>query len=613
MYLVQSHVRLLRRLTFLLLPYTLLRIGFYFYHLSIYKNFTQDDVFESFVLGIRFDVAAILLLNIFSIVLSLVPSKNSKFILFDRLVFIGINSVGIIAALDDYELFLFMGKRLGFDLFMITDDIWDQLPQLLFNFWYFPFIGLIFALSYYYFDKVFFNLDEKKNPNILSQVISGFCLLAASFIGIRGGLQHKSINVQSAFTQGKNELGHLVLNTPYHFLRTLKNKTTTKLSYFANDEDAINVIMKSRDLRTFKGAKNKKNVVLIILESVSLEYMEKGYTPFLDGLKAQSVFFPFHLANGRRSIEALPSLLCGLPSLLDEPVSKSIFQGNKFSCMPNVLKAHNYTNYFFHGGAKGTMGFESYTLSSGFDRYFSKDDYPDKNDFDGTWGIYDGPYLEYVAEELHKMAKPFLAGIFTLSSHQPYSVPLSLKGRFPKGNLEIHESIGYADYALKNFFEKIKNRPWFSDTVFFITADHTSKLESHKFQNTIGRYRVPFIIYAPGDELDYNGQKVTQHSDIPRAILNYLGLSGDELPATSARIDNNDVGYALNYVDGQEFHLVSQKEIVTLSKNNIQRRYNYDWEAGSMTLLGDSQDPLLKAYLQYFINGLINNNLSIYR
>jgi len=610
MYLVDSHFRLLKRFLFLLVPYTLLRIGFYFYHLDIYKHFTQDDIFTSFILGLRFDVAAILLLNIPIILLSLIPSKNSKLISFERFLFVAINTAGIVAALDDYELFLFMGKRLSFDLFMITDDIWDQLPQLLLNFWYFPLAGLCFGVGYFLFDKKFFRLAGTKT-NVGSQIVFTFLLLALSFVGIRGGLQHKSINVQSAFTQGKNELGHLVLNTPYHFLRTLKNKSQTKLTYFAKDEQAIDIIMNRRDLRFQAEGENKKNIVIIVLESVSLEYMEKGYTPFLDELKKQSAFFPHHLANGRRSIEALPSLLCGLPSLLDEPISKSIFQGNKFTCMPKILKAHNYTNYFFHGGSRGTMGFESYTLSNGFDRYFSREDYPKNTDFDGTWGIYDGPYLEYVADELNKIPRPFMAGIFTLSSHQPYSVPTSMKGKFPKGSLEIHESIGYADHALKTFFEKIKNEPWFSQTIFVITADHTSKLESHKFQNLIGRYRVPLIIYAPGSQLEFNTQKVTQHSDIPKMVLNLVGLSGQELPFTSVGLKNDDKGYAFNYVDGQHYLIVSQKELITLDKDRNQKLYNYDWETGIMTSAGKSQDPLLKAYLQYFINGLINNNLSI--
>lgn len=609
MFLVDQHTRILKRLLFLLIPYSLVRVGFYFYHLNTYKKFIPDDIFESFLLGIRFDIAAICLLNLPIILLSLIPSKNKKLIFSERLLFITINSAGILASVDDYELFSFMGKRLSFDLFFITDDILEQLPQLTLHYWYFPLGSLLFAIIYYLFDKKYFKLKYRVS-SLIGTIVSGFFLIGICFIGIRGGLQHKSINVQSAFTQGHNELGHLVLNTPYHFLRTLKNKSIEKVKYFKNDEEALNIIMNARDLRPRKKSEQKKNIVLIIMESFSSEYLEAGYMPFIDELKKESIFFPYHLANGRRSIDALPALLCGLPSLLDEPISKSIFSGNKFSCMPKILKDQGYTNYFYHGGSKGTMGFEAYTLSTGFDKYFSRNDYP-HGDFDGTWGVYDGPYLNYFAEQLGKAPEPFLASVFTLSSHQPYSVPAEMKGKFPTGTLEIHESIGYADNALKFFFEKVKKEPWFTNTIFFITADHTSKLESKKYNNTIGRFRVPLLIYGAAE--DWDTEKVTQHSDIPRTVLELLGFSGDLLPATAVSLLASDKGFGLDYADGREYLLIGLNEVLGLNKNNSQMKYSYDWESGKLTLLGESQDPLLKAYLQYFFNGLINNNLSIYR
>ena len=612
MYLLASHSRLIKRFLFLLIPYTFLRLGFYLYHLDIYKHFSQLEILTGFFYGLRFDLAAILLLNIPVVLLSLIPSQNNHFLFFERFLFVLLNTVGLLLSLVDYELFLFVGKRFSFDLFMITDDIWDQLPQLILNFWYFPFLGAMFGIIFFRLDKRFFQSKEV----ILSlpfKFFSILLLLALYFVGIRGGLQHKSINVQSAFLQGKNELGHLVLNSPYHFLRTLKNKSQLKLKFFANDNEALRTILLRQKLLPHPWRANNKNIIIIVLESFSLEYMEKGYTPFLSQLKNKSRFFSRHLANGRRSIEALPSLLCGLPSLLDEPLSKSIFQSNKFSCMPKILKGSGYTNYFFHGGSKGTMGFESYTLSNGFDRYFSRDDYDNSSDYDGTWGIYDAPYLRFAADQISKMPQPFMAGIFTLSSHQPYSVPASQKGQFPKGSLEIHESIGYADNALKLFFEKIKNESWFKKTVFFITSDHTSKLESLKFQNIIGRYRVPFLIYSPGENSEGEQIKVTQHSDIPKMVLNSVGVAGNELPATSLGYLDSETGFALNYADGRDYFLVSENEVTTLTKDNAQKKYSYDWSTGDLKLIGESHDPLLKSYLQYFVNGLINNNLSINR
>ena len=612
MYLLASHSRLIKRFVFLLIPYTLLRVGFYLYHLDIYKNFSQLEILTGFLYGLRFDLAAILLLNIPVILLALIPSKNTRLLFLERFLFVFLNSVAFVLSLVDYELFLFVGKRFSFDLFKITDDIWDQLPQLILNFWYFPVLGAVFGIIFFLLDKRFFTSKEVTLPLSL-RLFSVVVLLTLSFVGIRGGLQHKSINVQSAFLQGKNELGHLVLNSPYHFLRTLKNKSQVKLKYFANDDEAIRTILQRQELFPHPWRANNKNIIIIVLESFSLEYMEKGYTPFLAQLKSNSHFFSHHLANGRRSIEALPSLLCGLPSLLDEPLSKSIFQSNKFSCMPKILKGSGYTNYFFHGGSRGTMGFESYTLSNGFDRYFSRDDYDNSSDYDGTWGIYDAPYLRFAADQISKMPQPFMAGIFTLSSHQPYSVPVSQKGKFPKGSLEIHESIGYADNALKLFFEKIKNEAWFKNTVFFITSDHTSKLETVKFQNMIGRYRVPFLIYSPGESSVGVADKVTQHSDIPRMVLNSVGIAGNELPATSLGYLDSNAGFAINYADGRDYFLVSENEVTTLTKDNAQNKYSYDWNTGALKLIGQSQDPLLKSYLQYFVNGLINNNLSINR
>ncbi len=603
-------LRLVKRFLFLFFSYTVLRIGYYFYHFSVYKSFSFLDIAESFILGSRFDLAAIFFLNVPLILVNLFPLRRKLLIEFERVCFVSLNTLGFLVSVVDYELFQFMGKRMSLELFLISDDIKDQLPQLAIYYWYFPLLTILFGYLFYLFDLKLFKLSFKK-VSFQNQFTFTILFLGLSFIAIRGGLQHKSINVQSAFSQGQNELGHLVLNTPYHFLRTYKSQSYKKLTYFKNDSDALEVILKTQVLTTDKKLVQKKNIVLIILESFSLEYFEQGYMPFLQELKKRSISFPYHLANGRRSIEVLPSLLCGLPSLLKEPLSKSIYQSNKLSCLPNILKANGYTNYFFHGGAKGTMGFESFTLANGFDRYFSREDYPG-DDYDGTWGVFDGPFFNFSTQEIDKMKVPFMAGIFTLSSHQPYAVPQAFAGKFPKGTLEIHESIGYTDFSLKEFFSSIEKKPWFKDTIFIITADHTSKLETKKFQNIIGHYRVPLLIFNPTNSSSSIVEKVSQHSDIPKTVLGMLGIEGD-LPLTSKDIIKNEEGHALNFVNGSDFVLVKKDDFL-LQKNDQQTlRYSYDWNTGEALLMGESKDQLLKAYLQYFFNSLINNKFPTYR
>lgn len=593
--------RLIKRFLFLLIPYSLLRIGFYFYHLSLYRQFNQTEIFQSFLLGVRFDVAAIFILNFPFVLISFFSFKDRWPINLERFFFVVINGLAFLAAIDDFELFLFMGKRLSLDLFVISDDILQQLPQILINYWYLPLSSVFLIVGFYFTDKKYFEVHGNK-VNLKSTMV-GVTLLILSFVGIRGGLQHKSINIQSAFVQGKNELGHLVLNTPYHFLRTLKNETKRKLNYFKTDDEAKAVILNHRDLRGGVVGTKNANVVLIILESFATEYLENGYTPFLNELKERGVYFDRHLANGRRSIESLPSLLCGLPSLLSEPISKSIYSGNRFSCFPDTLKKNGYTNYFFHAGSRGTMGFESYALASGFHQYFSREDYGDK-DFDGTWGVYDFPYFQYVAKKMNDMKSPFLVSLFSLSSHQPYSIPEEYKGKFPKGTLEIHESIGYTDHALRMFFKTIEKESWFKNTYFIITADHTQKLESRKFSNLVGRYRVPLIILGPGLQKRVNS-KVTHHSDIPRTVLDLTEIDG-EMAVTSISAFVNDRGAAINFADGSTYFLATEDKVFTLDSES-----QYDWDTGVLTPVSQNKVPLLKAYLQYFQNGLISNNLSL--
>jgi uncharacterized sulfatase len=593
-----NQVRLIKRMFFLLIIYSLVRIGFYQYHINIYHHFSWDEILKSLILGIRFDIAGIILVNIPVVFFSFINLySKGLFEKIERILFVVLNTVALLMSLDDYELFLFMGKRLSYDLFFITEDIFQQLPQLLLNYWFMPLISILFGISFYYGDKRFFHLKKDDRKSFLGMFIFLGCL----FVGIRGGVQSKSINVQSAFVQGKNELGHLVLNSPYHFLRTLKNGPRKKITYFETDEEAKSQILKERQLISdYKGQKSA-NLVLIILESFSMEYVEKGYTPFLSELKSKGLFFERHLANGRRSIEALPSLLCGLPSLIEEPISKSVYAGNKFQCFSQILKAKGYRNYFFHGGNRGTMGFESYTLSNGFHKYFARDDYGEE-DYDGTWGVYDLPYLEYVVKSISKIEGPFVSGIFTLSSHQPYSIPQNFKGKFPKGTLDIHESIGYVDFSLRNFFQKAQKEKWFKDTYFVITSDHTQKLESPKFSNLVGRYRVPLILLGPGIKAGVVS-KVTQHSDIPSTVLDLLEVDG-ELPLTGVSVLSRDNGLALNFADGNTYFIATGNKVLTLNSEKI-----YDWDKGAFINETTSSSLLLKAYLQYFNNGLIKNNL----
>jgi uncharacterized sulfatase len=241
-----------------------------------------------------------------------------------------------------------------------------------------------------------------------------------------------------------------------------------------------------------------QNIMIIIVESLSAEYMGiynqyTGYTPFLDSLSKAGVCMRNHFANGRESIDAVPAVVASMPKLMDEPYITSKYQANNIAGLASILK-FLATLLPFSWCKKWFDGFRRFSQIAGFQNYYGLNEYPNKKDFDGNWGIFDEPFLQFCAKNTEQQ-QPFVNTIFTLSSHSPYTIPAKYLGRFRKGPLEIHESIGYADYALRQFFENSKHTPWFKNTLFIITGDHTQQNSEPKYNNEMGAYRVPLILF----------------------------------------------------------------------------------------------------------------------
>lgn len=146
------------------------------------------------------------------------------------------------------------------------------------------------------------------------------------------------------------------------------------------------------------------------------------------------------------------------------------------------------------------MNFDGFTNHVGFEKYYGKNEYNNNKDYDGNWGIFDEPFLQYLGKQLTKTQQPFLASVFTLSSHHPYTIPAQHMNRFPKGTMIVHETVGYTDYAVRRFFEYAKQQPWFENTLFVITADHSALTETKEFKTALGLYRIPVIFYSPKNE-----------------------------------------------------------------------------------------------------------------
>jgi phosphoglycerol transferase MdoB-like AlkP superfamily enzyme len=450
-------------------------------------------------------------------------------------------------------------------------------------------------------------------------VFAGFTVL-----GIRSGFDVRPLSPGHAFIGRSYNEGNLVLNSSFTLLRSLGRTIIEPYNFFNKTDDYI-PFLEDLTLSAIPRKNNNKNIVLIIMESFNLSYMSfpnsyKGYTPFLDELATKSVFFINHYSNAMNSIGASLPLLCGFPSIMPgPPFVSSVFRSNKMQGIGNVLKKNNYETSFFHGGRNGTMAFDIAAGLAGIDNYYGLDEYPTKEHYDGSWGIFDVPFFKFFIEKLSTQKEPFFSTIFSLSSHHPYKIPRKFNGKFPKGSLDIHESIGYADYALRKFFEEASKKSWYNNTLFVITADHTSSTESVAYADILGKFRVPLILFEPSGALKAKVvSHATQHVDVPMTVYSYLGIKPDEVLLFGQDILRDDFqGRALNLLQDEIFLLVHDKQYMTFNpKLNIYNIYDYVSLEPKKTKLIKNNSELQKsmlieieAFMQYYTNGLINNNI----
>ncbi|HON19348.1 MAG TPA: sulfatase-like hydrolase/transferase [Salinivirgaceae bacterium] len=521
-----------------------------------------------------------------------------------------------------------MLKRSTWDFFYYTmeegNDILTLLPDYFADFWYILILWILCVFVLYRFYPKPNNLSpqEPYSWRIFSRQTIGFAFLLGIFIiGSRGGIQLRPINSLTAVRYIRADQTALVTNTTFTLLDTYSSKRFDHFNFF-NSEELSSIYTPEQAYITFDNKFEKTNVVVIILESFGAEYSQllsgnqNGYTPFLDSLMQHSLTFRRGYANAKKSIEALPAILSGIPALMDNPFITSPYNSNLVEGIPSILKRHGYSTWFFHGGPNGTMGFDNFSQSVGVDHYLGKQEYVGcADDYDGSWGIYDEPYLQYVANILDSVPKPFFAGIFTLSSHHPYKIPQKYENLFADSEHPILKSVAYTDFALNQFFSRIEKTDWFRNTLFVITADHTSISFTPQFANMHGSYRVPIVFYYPGNpSLKRFYDYPVQQTDIFPSVIHLLGLS-DPIVAYGSSVFTRDTGWAVSYLNNI-YQITTDSLLIQFDGHQILGIFNPIEDPLLQNDLKETvgEDPseitLLKAIMQDFRYRMKNNKLT---
>ncbi|MBQ9186297.1 MAG: LTA synthase family protein [Prevotella sp.] len=614
-------------------------------------NLSWGHLMEMLAGGMVFDVSAVMVTNVPYIVMMLLPLQMKETALWQRVcraLFMAVNGVALAANLCDAVYFRFTMRRTTTTVFSEFANEDNLLGIFLTETLNHAYLLVVFLLLMWGAWRLYRTTGIKGTEYRwwhydVATLLS--LLLLAPFVvaGIRGGFATavRPITISNANQYVDRPMeAALVLNTPFSLYRTIGKAVFVVPGYYRSEAEMaavyspLHVPQDSVAARSpfAKPHSRLKNVVVLIVESFGREYIGalnrtlddgryRGYTPFVDSLIAKSITFKYSFCNGRKSIDGMPSVLSSIPMFV-EPFFLTPASMNHVGGIAALLGAEGYETAFFHGAQRGSMGFQAFARSTGFRHYYGREDFNDDErfdgdaDFDGMWAIWDEPFLQYYAAKMSEMKEPFMTAVFTASSHHPYVVPEKYKEVFPEEGIIMHKCIRYTDMALRKFFETASRQPWYHNTIFVLTSDHTNMSDHLEYQTDLGGFASPIIIYEPGNA-DFRPEvqdKIAQQIDIMPTLMGMLNYHkpyvafGIDLLATPA-----EETWAVNYLNGI-YQYVKHGHVLQFDGQQTKAVYALTDSLMQQNLLGrvpqqQRMERELKAIIQQYMERMVQDRL----
>ena len=568
--------------------YFIARVAYLLVNIGHFQDSLQPaHLLRLFHGGLVFDTPAIIYTNALYIVLMLFPLHLKETRAYHRLckwLFVVVNSLALMINLGDSAYFPYTLRRTTtsvFREFSNESNLGGIFLTETLRHWYLVvlFVVVVWALWKLYATPRILKHYFKQRAQ--QWVYAGVMLLALLIAvplcigGCRGGLGHGirpiTINNANQYVDRPTECA-VVLNTPFALIRTIGKSVFVVPLWYADLDEAAKVyspVHQPQSAAIPADSIGKRNVVILIVESFGREYIGalnkdleggryQGYTPNIDTIVSRSLVFEHSFCNGRKSIDGMPSVLCGIPMFV-EPFVLTPASMNTYTSIAGLLAGEGYQTAFFHGANRGSMGFMAFANKTGFQQYYGREDYAADSrfggdaDFDGHWGIWDEPFLQYYCAKMSELQQPFMTAVFTASSHHPFQIPEQYRDVYKEEQLPIHKCIRYTDMALGRFFREASRQPWYRNTLFVLTSDHTNQSNHAEYMSDIGLFCSPIVIFDPSGSLVQPGvsPSVAQQTDILPTVL---GLLGYPKPYLSFGIDlihtPAEQTFAVNYLNG---------------------------------------------------------------
>jgi phosphoglycerol transferase MdoB-like AlkP superfamily enzyme len=615
--------------------YFIARVLFYAYNSSLIKVDGAIDFLKLCYHGLAFDTTTILYINGLFILGSIIPALNNSKKNYQKVLFFLYFIPNLIAYSTNFIDFIYYrytfsrSTRASLDTLEHESNkallFWD----FLINYWHVFLLFFVLAFLWIWIYKKIKIQPKTETANLryFGFSIVSFLLIATICIGgIRGDFKKSTrpINILDASRYVSNvSQSDIVLNTPFAIIRTWNTNTFKKVNLVSKAEvDSLLIPIKHYQNNT----PTKPNIVIFILESFAREYNGafnketkiagyEGYTPFVDSLSQHSLIFTNAYANGWKSIHGVSSVIAGIPSF-QNAFTSSPYPKQKIESLVSTLKGEGYDTSFFHGAPNGSMGFLGFGNILGYDHYYGKTEYNNDADFDGVWGIWDEPFFQYFNKTLSAKKQPFMATLFSVSSHEPYKVPEKYKGRFPKGKVNINESIGYTDYSLKQFFAAAKKQPWYKNTIFVLVADHGNTIAYDEYKKEFNKNTVPILFFSPDEKYVGVNFDWAQQIDIYPTLLDMIGYKKPFRSWGRSLINEKKVAPFVIKYGSNMYQFMSGNYICTFDGKKAIGFYDKNDKAMERNLIGkrnaemNSIELRCKAFIQDYMERVIDKRLT---
>ncbi len=529
---------LLHLALFWLTYFVFTKLLFVLYNISLAKTLSVNSFFGLFYNGFKLDLSATgYIILVFGTILSIlffVNGKKLKYVVTTLSIILIV--IFNIMFITDAELYRNWGFRTDSSVLLYLKN--PAMAVASSSRWLLAFLFIAYIVFCYLFFVIYKFWIQKKllQLNKMHWATSPVLLLftALSIIVIRGGFGIAPINAGSVYFSNNTFANHAAINLPWNFANSfIENKKSTNMVYFDNNkaQSIFNNLVSTTDTLQNKVLKVKKpNVLIIVLESFTAKAIEplgglNYVTPNLNQLCSQGILFTKCYSSGDRSDKGLAAVLSGYPA---QPKTSIVSSSKKSQYLPHLSKQLmqiGHKPYFYYGGDINFANLRQYFITGNYN-IVTQNNFDNKL-INSKWGVHDQHLFNRLFTDINSFSDTFFVTAFTLSSHEPFTVPMQTVINGDSEEQKFLNSMYYTDSCLGSFIDSAKQTHWWKNTLIVLIGDHGSRHPGNTPSHKPQKFHIPMLWLGGALAVtDTIVDSYVSQIDLPKMIANQLGADG---------------------------------------------------------------------------------------